>query len=326
MDPQALELQIAEAVRLLRAGVPVAIPTETVYGLAAPIDSEAAIREVFRLKERPFFDPLIVHIHETGQLRGVAEPVSAVERTLMTAFWPGPCTFILKKLPGVLPLITSGLETVAVRMPSHRVAREILRGCDVPLAAPSANKFGRTSPTEAAHVRGDFPDGEVYVVDSGRAEHGLESTVLRVVEAGGAVTVEILRPGVILAVDVEAALAAGGVRAQVRRVESAASPGHTPHHYQPRVPLAIVPAEWLPLAPDTLRRIFAELALPPQPFALLDLSEDPRLAARELYAKLHGLSSGGVGLIVFGASAAHRSGPWEAVWDRLERAASAVLF
>ncbi len=322
-DPdQALASQVTRAVSLLKSGVPVAIPTETVYGLAAAIDNPAAIEQVFQLKARPFFDPLIVHISNVSELSSVASRVTAEEQLLMREFWPGPLTLILRKHPDLNPMICSGLETVGVRMPSHPVALEILQKTGVPLAAPSANRFGRTSPTEAAHVRSEWTEAEVFVVDAGSSDHGLESTVVRLSTVDERTTIEILRPGVVEADSLIEAFLRHEKTVRVLRVDSEASPGNVKHHYMPAAPLLIVPAKWLPLDVSRKKKISEDTGISFSGERELTLSEDPLIAARELYAKLRSLSDDGASCLVFGVEENRTSGSWEAIWDRLSRAAT----
>jgi len=183
---------LAEAARTLREGGIVAFPTETVYGLGADARNPEAVRRVFEAKGRPSDNPLIVHIADRKQLEELALPFGRTEERLMDAFWPGPLTIVLTVRPGaVAPQVTAGLDTVAVRMPAHPVALRLIAAAGCPVAAPSANRSGRPSPTLAAHVREDL-DGRIDgIVDGGPAEVGLESTVVMV--AGG--RIHVLRPG-----------------------------------------------------------------------------------------------------------------------------------
>ena len=183
---------LAEAARTLREGGIVAFPTETVYGLGADARNPEAVRRVFEAKGRPSDNPLIVHIADRKQLEELALPFGRTEERLMDAFWPGPLTIVLPVRPGaVAPQVTAGLDTVAVRMPAHPVALRLIAAAGCPVAAPSANRSGRPSPTLAAHVREDL-DGRIDgIVDGGPAEVGLESTVVMV--AGG--RIHVLRPG-----------------------------------------------------------------------------------------------------------------------------------
>ncbi len=176
---------IQTAAELLRKGEVVAIPTETVYGLAANAYNEAAVLKIFQAKQRPAFDPLIVHVHSLEQVK---EVVSFSELTrkdmrkeaeaLMVKFWPGPLTLVLPKSDRVPDLVTSGLDTVAVRMPAHPMALELLRSLDFPLAAPSANPFGYVSPTTAQHVADQLGDKIPYILDGGPCTVGVESSII----------------------------------------------------------------------------------------------------------------------------------------------------
>jgi len=214
------ETAIAEAARTLREGGIVAFPTETVYGLGADARNPRAVRRVFEAKGRPSDNPLIVHIADRGQLEELALPYGGIEARLMEAFWPGPLTIVLPARPGAAaPEVTAGLDTVAVRMPAHSVALRLIAAADCPVAAPSANRSGRPSPTLAAHVLEDL-DGRIDgIVDGGPAEVGLESTVV-MVEGG---RIRVLRPG---GVTREALAEAAGCDVIVEAIEDAASSGN----------------------------------------------------------------------------------------------------
>ncbi|HPQ59021.1 MAG TPA: L-threonylcarbamoyladenylate synthase, partial [Flavobacteriales bacterium] len=169
---------LARAARLLREGGVVAVPTETVYGLAAnAFDPEAAL-QVFAIKERPSFDPLIVHVGERNEVARVARDLPPGAEALMDAFWPGPLTLVLPRSAEVPDVVTSGLDTVGVRMPAHPLLRELLGQLDFPLAAPSANPFGYVSPTTAQHVADQLGDRVPYILDGGPCVVGVESTIL----------------------------------------------------------------------------------------------------------------------------------------------------
>ncbi|WP_238651194.1 L-threonylcarbamoyladenylate synthase [Paenibacillus piscarius] len=253
--------KIEEAAALLRSGETVAFPTETVYGLGADARNTAAVEAVFAAKGRPSDNPLIVHIARRSDLEGLVTEVHPVALALIDAFWPGPLTLVLPVRPGVLsPLVTAGLDTVGVRMPDHPVALALLRAADCPVAAPSANRSGRPSPTLAAHVLEDLAGYIGGVLDGGAAGVGLESTVVQVQPDG---TVLVLRPGGITAeqlaavtgtaagasggnVPVPPGAAAGGTgvsaaAAQAAEVSPAPrAPGMKYTHYAPRGALSIV--------------------------------------------------------------------------------------
>mgnify|MGYP000339068365 FL=1 len=174
---QATPEAIEEAATIIRQGGLVAFPTETVYGLGAnALDATAASR-IFEVKRRPAFDPLIVHVRGQAMLQEVAAEVPERARTLIGRFWPGPLTLVLPRRPKVPSVVTAGLPTVAVREPSHPVASELIRRAGVPVAAPSANPFGRLSPTRAEHVARYFGEGVDLILDAGRTPHGIESTI-----------------------------------------------------------------------------------------------------------------------------------------------------
>jgi L-threonylcarbamoyladenylate synthase len=225
---------IAEAVALLRAGGIVAVPTETVYGLAARADDGAAVAKIYAAKGRPSFNPLIVHVSSTLQAAElvVIEPLAA---QLMTAFWPGPLTLVLPLRSGakVAGLVTAGLDTLAVRCPAHPVMQALIAGAG-PLAAPSANASGRISSTTAAHVAASLGDNIGLILDGGRCAAGIESTIVRVADAGW----QLLRPG---AVAVEAVIDVAGppllTASDGETGGKPVAPGMLESHYAPRQPL-----------------------------------------------------------------------------------------
>ncbi len=231
---------IEQAKTLLSSGKPIGFPTETVYGLAADAGNESAILSVYQVKARPSFDPLIVHIangaknlKELAALNLIDSSKIDAQRssqinTLMKRFWPGPLTLILPKHQSVSDLITSGLSMVGIRMPDHPVAQSILKEFGRPLVAPSANRFGRISPTSAKHVDEELGDLIELIVDGGDCERGVESTVIGLADDGG---FNLLRPGSLAAEDIESAL---GEALKVPSAKSkAASPGTLASHYAP---------------------------------------------------------------------------------------------
>jgi L-threonylcarbamoyladenylate synthase len=308
---------IARAARALAEGRLVVLPTETVYGLGANAFDVMAVARVFEAKRRPSFDPLIVHIADLDFLAGVASFPSAMAAELARVFWPGPLTLILPKRGRVPALVTSGLDTVAVRMPAHPVARQIIRLSGVPVAAPSANPFGYLSPTRAEHVVRLLGDRVDLVVDGGPCEIGVESTVLDVTGARPL----ILRPGGLSRADLEAVCGPVGTVGSVGSAGSAGSidrtgtvpsdslpPGSTPispgqleSHYSPRTPLRLLPRGGLASArpgPGTAALFFDEasrVAATGRGFAaefVLSPSGDHREAAASLFVHLHTLDAG----------------------------------
>ena len=228
----ANEESLALAARLLREGRLVAFPTETVYGLGANALDAEAVKAIFAAKGRPADNPLIAHIWDRAQLEGLVEIPDAAP-ALMDAFWPGPLTILMPRTSRVPDVVTAGLDTVAIRMPSHPVARAMLRACGLPIAAPSANRSGKPSPTTAEHVRVDM-DGRIpLILDGGPCDVGLESTVIDVTHG----TPTILRPGGVTQAMLEQVLGrvevAGSVLRPLQAGEKALSPGMRYRHYSP---------------------------------------------------------------------------------------------
>jgi L-threonylcarbamoyladenylate synthase len=320
----------ARAVELLRKGDVVALPTETVYGLAANALNPVAVAKIFEAKERPRFDPLIVHLPNREWLGKIAElPASDRELILKLAdeFWPGPFTMVLLKRDIVPDIVTAGLDTVAVRISAHPVFAEIVGELDEPLAAPSANRFGRVSPTTALHVLDEL-DGRIpLIVDAGPTKHGLESTIVAVQNG----RIAILRRGPITLEQ----LSQFGEVSGVVGTEKISSPGQLPSHYAPKTPLRLIDdaEDFAPqsqrvglLAWHAARR---DLQLPHRRtgdgrslkfVAVRDLSErqDLREAAANLFRYLRELDALGLDLIV--AERVPCQGLGAAILDRLERA------
>ncbi len=232
-DPQA----VAEAARLIRTGGLVAFPTETVYGLGADALNAEAVRRLFQAKGRPPNDPVIVHLADEGWLTCVASHVPPMAFRLARRFWPGPLTLILPKAASVPDMVTAGLPTVAVRVPSHPVALALIRAADTPVAAPSANLFGHTSPTTAEHVLADLEGKIDLILDGGATWIGVESTVLDLTGDQP----QILRPG---GVPREALMELLGevkvARKRIAEGQPAVSPGLLERHYSPRARLILV--------------------------------------------------------------------------------------
>ncbi|THE10990.1 threonylcarbamoyl-AMP synthase [Bacillus timonensis] len=230
--------QIIEAASLLQKNEVVAFPTETVYGLGASALSDEAVAKIYEAKGRPSDNPLIVHISTIGQLHNIVQEIPEQAERLIAKFWPGPLTLVLKrKEDAVSKKVTAGLETVAVRMPSHPVALALISASGLPLAAPSANTSGKPSPTLAKHVADDLTGKIAGILDGGATGVGLESTVL---DCTSEVPV-ILRPGGVTKEQLEAVCGVVGVdRAILREGEAPKSPGMKYKHYAPTAPLTIV--------------------------------------------------------------------------------------
>ena len=230
---------LARAVRLLREGKLVAFPTETVYGLGADAANPEALAKIFAAKGRPADHPLIVHLPDAGHLDRWARDVPEAARRLAAAFWPGPLTLILRKAPGVPELVTGGQDTVGVRIPGHPLALQLLRAFGAGIAAPSANRFGRISPTTAQHVRDELGDRVALVLDGGACQVGIESTILDL----SATAPRILRPGRVSPSALASVLGAWpvtGAAADGPRVS-----GSLEAHYAPTTPLELVTADGL---------------------------------------------------------------------------------
>lgn len=335
-------VSLDQAVKLLQKEEVVAIPTETVYGLAAKIDSELAVKKIFSTKERPFFDPLIVHVSSIAEAKTLTTEWTDEVSELANAFWPGPLTLVLKKSDKVSDVITSGLPRVGIRMPNHKIATEIISRVGVPLAAPSANKFGKTSPTKSAHVESEFIKENVAVVEGGECDVGIESTVLLVKPEGKSLELSILRHGGVSKTQIEECLSLQHIQFQFNdAVSKIESPGHMKHHYMPNIPLVLVKEENFVSPQYILNKLNAELKNLPdvvedvkilkpkediQHLEELKLPDNSALAARELYAKLRESSKvRGTEAIYFVMKETHYHEDWLGIMDRLTKAASLIF-
>ncbi|HTH52724.1 MAG TPA: L-threonylcarbamoyladenylate synthase [Edaphobacter sp.] len=315
------------AAEILRAGGTVAFPTETVYGLGAnALDSEA-VAKIFAAKERPGWDPVIAHVSDRAMVEKVAE-VSAEAERLMEAFWPGPLTILLPRRAGVPDRVTAGRPLVGVRMPRHALAQALIHMAGVPVAAPSANRFGRTSPTTAEHVLADLEGRIDAVLDGGATEVGVESTVIGPAEDGAGWT--IYRPGGVSKESLESVLGVGAVsifqpKEQRAEPESLPSPGVGIRHYAPRARLILVREGELEakvaacgakvgvMLPDTWQASHAAYIFRWGPWG------DGESLARRLFAGLRELDEAGAEVIV--CPVPEMGGIGEAIRDRLRKAA-----
>lgn len=309
--------------RRLRAGEIVAVPTETVYGLAGNAFDAAACAKIFRAKERPQTDPLIVHLHSIRQLPLVCRP-NAIALKLARRFWPGPLTLILPKTAAVPDIVSAGKRSVAVRIPRHPVFRRLLKLTGVPLAAPSANPFGYISPTTALHVRDGLGRKIGHILDGGPAGVGLESTIL---DLRNPRRPRVLRPGAITAEELAAALGtpvaqprarAGGARADRAQL----APGLLTRHYSPRTPVTLHKKL---RGTDDRRHAYLFFCRPEQSEAKsnvfwLDEKGDLRRAAQRLFGTLRKIDAGKFEAIQ--AELAPGGGLAFAINDRLRRAAA----
>ncbi len=308
-------MDVTAAADAIRRGELVGMPTETVYGLAANALDARAVLRVFEAKGRPRFDPLIVHCADLAMAKTVAGFSPRAER--LATLWPGPLTLVLPRLTCIPDAVTAGLDTVAVRIPDHPVALALIRAAGVPLAAPSANRFGRISPTTAAHVAEQLGDAVACILDGGPCRVGVESTVLRPDPSP-----VVLRPGGITRERLAEALGEPVVLAdRSARVEALPqeAPGLLASHYAPRSPLRLrEPGEAWPL--DAALLAFTGTDLPSgSTCAVLSPSGDLAEAAANLFARLRELDAANPRLIV--AELVPDNGLGEAVNDRLRRAA-----
>lgn len=323
--PQAADpALIARAVDLLRAGELVALPTETVYGLGADALNPAAAARIFAAKGRPADHPLIVHLPDAEALPAWAAAIPKEAIALARAFWPGPLTLILKRSDEVPDIVTGGQDTVGLRVPNHPVALQLLKAFGSGIAAPSANRFGRISPTTAQHVREELGEGVALVLDGGPCQVGIESTILDLSRG----TPEILRPGAITAEAIAAVIGRSPALRQAAATDTPRVSGSLEAHYAPSTPLRIVQPARLRDVLNMRRHSGARCAviatsqpaLADQPHAWRMLPADPAGYAHDLYAALREADAAQTSLIVL--EAPPDTPPWAAVNDRLRRAAA----
>jgi L-threonylcarbamoyladenylate synthase len=321
------EAIIARAAEILRRGGLVAFPTETVYGLGANALDPAAVERIYAAKGRPAYNPLIVHVADAADVFEVAREWPDKAARLAHAFWPGPLTLVVPKRAEVPPGVTAGLDTVAVRVPSHPVARALLTAAGIPIAAPSANRSMEVSPTTGSHVEKSLGGAVDLILDAGPTQVGIESTVVDV-------SVDppvVLRPGMIAREDVARVVGALSDSQRADGNDARRSPGMLDRHYAPRAALLLVDAgrardvfEQMHLAGkrtgailrgSTIQSVRQEL--------IVELPDDSARFAAGLYAALHRLDDAGADVIV--VERPPERPEWRAVLDRLERAAQKTL-
>ncbi len=314
---RATAYEIEEAVQALRSGELVVFPTETVYGLGANATDAAAVRKIFDVKQRPTDHPVIVHLDNPRYLHRWVSDINAVAEKLAAAFWPGPLTLILPKASNVNDLVTGGQDSIGIRVPSHPIAQQLLTAFGGGIAAPSANRYGRLSPTKPEHVRDEFGDAVRVILDGGETAIGLESTIVSCLGNEA----RLLRPGYITRSQLEkivGPLAEGG---PVPR-----APGDKRLHYAPNTPLAIVSS-------DELERYAGEFVARQEKVAVLAMrpplrpqrymtwinaGKKPDPYAHNLYNHLRTLDSAGCARIL--VQALPEDEKWAAISDRLQRA------
>lgn len=299
---------IEVAADAIRHGRLVAFPTETVYGLGANALDARAVAEIFARKNRPTFDPLIVHVSQM-EMAGTVTRLNALARRVASSFWPGPLTLVLPRRPAIPGIVTSGLETVAVRMPSHPVALALIETAATPVAAPSANRFGRLSPTTAHHVAAQL-DVDL-IIDGGPTHHGIESTIVAVTDR-----LILLRHGAVPVEDLRAA----GFEVELGPDPAVPSaPGQLASHYAPHTPLEIADPHRVTERANAAALTFRQPADGFLAAAILDPDGDLVTAASRLFDLLHRLDASGAEVIY--VEAVPEVGIGRAIMDRLRRAA-----
>jgi L-threonylcarbamoyladenylate synthase len=309
-----MSAEIRKAAEILRAGGLVAFPTETVYGLAADAANESAVARLYATKRRPPEHPVIIHFASAEKAFSWAREVPAAAKKLAQRYWPGPLTLILKRSAAAKDFVTGGQDTVALRVPSHPIARELLSTFGSGVAAPSANRFGLVSPTTAAHVRDDLGKDVDLVLEGGPSEVGIESTIVDLSNKQAV----LLRPGAISKSDLESVLDS---RIAEKGASSPRHSGGLERHYATRTPIRMVPAYALDREISVLRERVAVLAFS-RPDERVDcwlrMPRDPQAYARRLYAALRELDTTGCEQIL--VEAPPHLPEWDAVRDRLMRA------
>ena len=321
---RATQVEIETAVQALRDGELEAFPTETVYGLGANAQNPAAVRKIFEVKGRPPNHPVIVHLDSPRYLHRWVREVPESATRLAEAFWPGPLTMVMPRAPNVHDVITGGQDTIAIRVPAHPMAQQLLTAFGGGIAAPSANRYGRLSPTRAEHVREELGETMRVILDGGECQIGLESTIVSFESAG---TVRLLRPGSVTAAQMRGIV--GELLIGADRV-SPRVPGSVPAHYAPSTPLTIVPSGEIDAQADATSSGGRRVAVLAQRLPLrshkyvtwINAGRRPESYGRDLYTNLRTLDKAGcLRILVQDVPEGER---WEAIRDRLLRAATSV--
>lgn len=316
MHERDIDVELKLATEIIRNGCVVAFPTETVYGLGANAYDGRAVARIYEIKKRPSFDPLIVHICHPDNMKSVVSELPSIARDLIVRFFPGPLTLVLPKSPDIPDIVTAGLSTVAVRMPAHPLALELIRMSDVPLAAPSANLFGRTSPTTAEHVRKQLGNDVDMVLDGGHCFVGLESTVVSLISHPPV----LLRAGGVPMEEIEKVVGELVIPSEYETMRPSA-PGQLRHHYATQTPLILYDA--MKELPENVRAgllAFRSFNKPSRFEVVEVLSPNGNLreAAVNFFSALHRLDDMGLDIIV--AEMVPNKGLGIAINDRLMRA------
>jgi L-threonylcarbamoyladenylate synthase len=319
---------VVRAVELLRAGQLVALPTETVYGLAANAWNPDAVRQIFEVKGRPPHNPIIVHVASLDLAKRCVSDWPPLAGKLAAAFWPGPLTLVLPRAPEIPDVVTAGGGTVGVRWPSHPFVQAVIRACDFPLAAPSANRSNQVSPTNAEHVRKDLAGRIPLIVDGGQSQVGIESTVIDLTGSPP----RVLRPGMVHRESLIAVIGGNALDMSNPGQTSLRSPGLLPKHYSPKATLLLL--QWrdenelaaqlskYPIAQEKIH-IIAHHAIPlGQNYGRVSvIPHDAEAFARAIYAELHQCDEAGAELIVVETPPPGEE--WRGISDRLTRASAA---
>jgi L-threonylcarbamoyladenylate synthase len=320
---RATQVEIETAVQALRDGELVAFPTETVYGLGANAQNPAAVRKIFEAKGRPSSHPVIVHLDSPRYLHRWVREVPDAATRLAEHFWPGPLTMVLPRAPHVHDIVTGGQDTVAIRVPHHPMAQQLLTAFGGGIAAPSANRYGRLSPTRAEHVRDELGDAVKVILDGGECQIGLESTIV----AFDGPHVRLLRPGAVTAGQMRQVVSELQIGANL---ESPRVPGDSPSHYAPTTPMTIVPAGEIDSHAASLSEGGRRVAVLAQRLPLrahkyvtwINAGRRPEQYGHDLYANLRTLDKAGCQQIL--VQDVPEGETWDAIRDRLLRAATSV--
>jgi len=314
---EATPEKIKEAADILKKGGIVSFPTETVYGLGADALNPSAVAGIFEAKKRPYFDPLIIHIADMESLNQISGNISPKTIKLTEKFWPGPLTVVLEKKNNIPDIVTSGLNTAAVRMPSHPVALSLIKSAGTPVAAPSANRFGCLSPTKAAHVENQIGSSVDIILDGGPCSIGIESTIIRIDDSG----LYLLRAGGIAAEEIEEC--AGEKVLTAKQGDLPEAPGQLPWHYSPEKKIVINNTP--PIIHKRCGYLFFSNIpddYPADMSFVLSADGDLREAAANLFAHLHTLDSMDIDIIY--AQPVPRENLGAAIMDRLEKASKKI--
>lgn len=314
-NPEILE----RAAELLRAGRLVAFPTETVYGLGANALDAAAVARIYEAKGRPSYNPIIVHVASVAAVSEVAREWTGRANALATAFWPGPMTLVLPRQPAVPNIVTAGLDSVAVRVPAHPVARALLDAAQIPIAAPSANRSTELSPTTGRHVEKSLGDAVDLILDAGPTQVGIESTVVDLTSE----VPTILRPGTISVPEIERVVGKVATASHVAGEIARPSPGMMDRHYAPRARLIVASADDVESIVERERdaggRVGAlVLSASVGGRSVVEMPNEPLAYAARLYTTLHSLDDSDCKVVV--VEEVPDTPEWRGVRDRIERA------